>query len=216
MKQIIIILLLVITFFIGYGKYKQYKRYNSPEVSYKVDKRIDLEYHNQEFLMNYNKAIEDLNSFVMLQWTANDIDVRTPEDDDNETKNAVNKYADKLAIVKYFENKLEKSAILKENGLTNLEIKFLEETGTNLKSHQESLAVDKIKRLFNSSSKIKYGEKSPLIYEVQKKLIAKGYKITKDGVFKEDTINILKIFEEKNNLFADGYLDLLTLDALYK
>ena len=102
MKQIIIFLLLNIAFFIGYGKYNQYKRYNSSEVNYKTEKKIDLEYHNQELVINYNKAIEELNSFVMLQWAANNIDVRTPEDDDTKTKDALTKYAKKLAIVNYY------------------------------------------------------------------------------------------------------------------
>ncbi|AUC84670.1 peptidoglycan-binding protein [Polaribacter sp. ALD11] len=216
MKQIIIILLLIIAFFIGYGKYNQYKRYNSPEVNYTIDKKIDLEYHNQELVINYNKVIEELNSFVMLQWTTNNIDVRTPEDDDTKTKFAVAKYAEKLAVVKYFEAKLEKSAILKEKGLSNEEIKFLEETGTNLKSHQESLAINKIKGLFNASKNMRNGEKSPLIFEVQKRLIAQGYNLKNDGIFKKETMTALKNFERKNKLFADGYLDVLTLDALFK
>ncbi|TXD47225.1 peptidoglycan-binding domain-containing protein [Polaribacter sp. IC073] len=216
MKQIIIILLLIIAFFIGYGKYNQYKRYTSSEVNYKVDKKIDLEYHNQELVIKYYKAIEDLNSFVMLQWTANDIDVRTPKDDATKTKDAVYSYADKLAIVKYFENKLKKAALLKEKGLSNEEIKFLEDTGSNLKNHQKKIALNKIKSLFDASKTMRYGEKSPLIFEVQKKLTSQGYYLANDGIFKKETMTAIKSFEEKNELFADGYLDVLTLDALFK
>ena len=216
MKQIIIFLLLIIAFFIGYGKYNQYKRYNSSEVNYKTEKKIDLEYHNQELVINYNKAIEELNSFVMLQWAANNIDVRTPEDDDTKTKDAVTKYAEKLAIVNYYESKLEKSVVLKEKGISNEEIKFIEKTGTDLKSHQKTLATNKIKSLFDASKKMKYGEKNPLIFEVQKILISKGHVLTEDGIFKKETMNAIKSFEEQNNLLADGYLDILTLDVLFK
>jgi len=63
---------------------------------------------------------------------------------------------------------------------------------------------------------MKYGEKNPLIFEVQKRLITKGYDLINDGVFKKRTRNAIKIFEEKNNLFNDGYLDILTLDALFQ
>ena len=132
MKQLIILLLLIIFFIIGYGQYSQYKRFNSPNVDYKTDKQLDLEYHNQELVINYHKAIEDLNSFVMLQWTANDIDVRTPDDDDEETKLAVATYAKKLAIIKYYETKLEKSASLKEKGISN------KEKGKGQKKSQEA------------------------------------------------------------------------------
>ena len=216
MKQLIILLLLIIAFFIGYGKYQQYKRYNSPSVDYKTEKKLDLEYHNQELVINYHKAIEDLNSFVMMQWTVNGIDVRTPEDDDEETKLAVNKYTKKLATIKYFESKLEKSAALKSEGLSNKEIKFLEEKGTDLKAYLHQQEVNKIKSMFDADSKMVYGQKSALIYEVQKKLLASGIELKVDGLYKIETLNAIKTFEEKNNLYPDGLLDILTLDALFQ
>lgn len=216
MKQLIILILLIIAFIIGYGKYNQYKRYNSPEVNYKTDKKIDLEYHNQEMLISYYNAIENLNSFVMMQWTVNGIDVRTPEDDDEQTKLVVGKYSKKLANIKYFESKLEKSSLLKEKGLSNNQIIHLEKTGIDLKTYKESIENNKIKKLFDSNKKINYGQKSVLIYEVQKKLVSYGIDIKVDGVFKIATLNAIKTFEEKNNLFPDGNLDRITLDLLFK
>ena len=216
MKQLIILLLLIIAFIIGFGKYNQYKRYNSPNVDYKTEKTLDLEYHNQDLVLNYYKAIENLNSYVMMQWTANSIDVRTPEDDNEETKLAVTKYAEKLATINYYETKLEKSSSLKTKGFSNSEIRYLEETGTDLKSYNNLLAINKIKSMFNTNEKLVYGQKSALIYEVQKRLTAKGFKITLDGVYQIETLQAIKAFEEKNNLFTDGSLDVLTLDALFK
>jgi hypothetical protein len=216
MKQLIILLLLIIAFIIGFGKYNQYKRYNSPNVDYKTEKTLDLEYHNQDLVLNYYKAIENLNSYVMMQWTANSIDVRTPEDDNEETKLAVTKYAEKLATINYYETKLEKSSSLKTKGFSNSEIRYLEETGTDLKSYNNLLAINKIKSMFDTNEKLVYGQKSALIYEVQKRLTAKGFKITLDGVYQIETLQAIKAFEEKNNLFTDGSLDVLTLDALFK
>lgn len=216
MKQLIILILLIIAFFIGFGKYEQYKRYRSPKVDYKTAKILDLEYHNQELLMDYHKAIENINSYIMTQWSANNIDVRTPEDDNEETKIAVAKYSEKLAQIKYYETKLEKSAILKENGLSNKEIQFLEETGTDLKTFQRNLEIDKIKSMFDDKQKLSYGQTSALIFEVQKKLVTNGFDITIDGIYKAETIIAIKSFEENNNLFADGFLDILTLDLLFK
>lgn len=215
MKQLIILLLLIIAFIIGFGKYNQYKRYNSPEVNYKTDKKLDLEYHNQELMMNYYAAIEDLNSFVMLQWTANDIDVRTPEDEDLETKFSIEKYTKKLAKIKYYETKLERSSTLKSRGLSNKEIGFLEASGTDFKAYKNTLETNKIKSMFNADEKMNYGQKSPLIYEVQKKLVVNGFEIQIDGIFKKETMTAIKNFEEKKKLFVDGYLDVLTLDALF-
>ena len=216
MKKIIIFLLVIIVLLIGYGKYSQYKRYSSPEINYKTDKNVDISYHNQEILMNYYEAVEALDSYVMLQWSANEIDVRTPEDDDIETKVAVENYAKKLAKVHYYEAILENSTNLKEKGLDNKEIKFLETEGVDLKTYKRKLKYDKIKNLFNSNVKLYNGEKNAIIYEVQKELNRKGDTITVDGVYRIETFNAIKAFEEKNNLLADGYLDDLTLEIMFE
>lgn len=218
MKQIIIFLLLIIAFFIGFGKYQQYKRYNSPNIDYKTTAKIDVNYYNKTTLLNYYKAVEDVNSFVKLQWTANDIDVRTPKDDDEQTKNAVKKYADKLATIKYYEAILENAKKLKEKGLTNNQIKHLENTGETLESIKNNKVSlhhkELLKKIFAEEKKFFTNQKSALIFEIQKLLVQKGYNIRIDGLYRTETSNAIKSFEEKNNLFADGKLDVLTLDKL--
>lgn len=216
MKQIIIFLLIIILALIGYGKYSQYKRYNTPEVNYKTDKKIDVNYHNQEFLYNYYKALEELDSYVMLQWTANGIDVRTPEDDDNQTKIALETYAKKRAKVNYYEAILENSFNLKQKGLSNIEVKTIEEEGIDLKTFKEQEEFAKIKNLYNPNVNLYNGEKNAIIYEVQKRLVSLGDSIKIDGVYRIETLNAIKNFETKNNLLADGYLDVLTIDLLFK
>ena len=216
MKQLIIFLLIIIAAIIGYGKYSQYKRYNAPEVNYTTDKKIDQAYYNKEVLYNYYEAIEDLDSYVMLQWTANDIDVRTPEDDDEATKNAVKIYAKKLAKINYYEGILNHSLVLKAQGLSNDEIKFLEEKGIDLATYNRKKINSKIKSLFNSNIKLYNGSKNAIIYEVQKELNKRGHKIQIDGVYRIETLNAIKDFETKNNLLADGFLDELTLELMFQ
>lgn len=216
MKQIIIFLLILIVAIIGYGKYNDYNRYNSPEVDYKSEKNIDINYHNKETVLNYYNSIEDLNSFIILQWTANNIDVRTPEDDDLDTKDALKKYSEKLAEINYYEAILEKSFKLKEKGLTNKEIQFIEQNGIDIETYNQKLRIDKIKKLYNTNVKLYNGSKNAIIYEVQKELNKKGYKIQIDGVYRIETFNAIKSFEEKNNLLADGYLDDLTLEMMFQ
>ena len=216
MKQIIIFLLIIILALVGYGKYSQYKRYNSPEVNYTTDVKIDETYYNREFLLNYHEAIEDLNSYVMLQWTANDIDVRTPEDDDIETKNAVETYAKKLAKVKFYEQILNTSYNLKQKGLSNKEVQFLEENGLNLETYNTKNKFETIKKLFNKNTNLYNGEKNAIIYEIQKRLNTLGYSIQIDGVYRIETLNAIKSFEEKHNVLADGYLDDLTLELMFE
>ena len=216
MKQIIIFLLIIILALVGYGKYSQYKRYNSPEVNYTTDVKIDETYHDREFVLNYHEAIEDLNSYVMLQWTANDIDVRTPEDDDIETKNAVETYAKKLAKVKFYEQILNTSYNLKQKGLSNKEVQFLEENGLSLETYNTKNKIETIKKLFNKNTNLYNGEKNAIIYEIQKRLNTLGYSIQIDGVYRIETLNAIKSFEEKHNVLADGYLDDLTLELMFE
>lgn len=216
MKQLIILLLIIIVAIIGYGKFSDYKRYNSPEVDYKTEKIIDINYHNKETVLNYYNAIEDLNSYIMLEWSANKIDVRTPEDDDIKTKTAVEKYAKKLAEINYYEAILENSSRLKEQGLTNKEIKFIEQKGITIEAYNQKKRVEKIKKLYNSNIKLYNGSKNAIIYEVQKELNKRGYKVEIDGVYRIETFNAIKSFEEKNNLLADGYLDDLTIELMFQ
>lgn len=216
MKQIIIFLLLVIASLIGYGIYSDYKRYNSPEVNYKTDKELDINYHNKEVVLNYYEAVEALDTYTMLQWSANNIDVRTPEDDDVETKSAVEIYAKKLAKVKYYESILENSAKLKEEGLSNIAIQFIEENGIDIKTYTQNQKFNKIKNLFNPKDKLYNGYKNAIIYEVQKRLTALGDSIQVDGIYRVETFNAIKKFEEKNNLLADGLLDELTIDLMFQ
>lgn len=216
MKLIIIFLLLIIAVLIGYGKYNDYKRYNSPEIDYKTDKKIDIQYHNQAFLMSYYEAIDNLNSYVKLQWTANAIDVRAPENDHLDTKLAVNEYAKKLANVHFYEAVLENSNLLKSKGLSNQEIKYLEQTGITIDEFQQKSTFESIKKLFTPEVNLYNGEKNAIIFEVQKRLVALGDSIQIDGVYRIETFNSIKKFEEKNGLMPDGYLDSLTLKYLFK
>lgn len=220
MKQLIILLLLIILGIIGYGQYATYKRYHTANAAYKTSTAIDLEYHNQSTLADYFNAIENLNSFVTMQWTANEIDVRTPDDTSEETKIAVANYAKKLANIKYLEQKLLKSTELKKTGYTNKEIKFLEEKGI---SNSENSVIEKEKsysktlRLMFEKNENKYLLKNnAFIFEIQKLLVKKGHTIQIDGLYKTETANAIKSFEVTNNLFADGIIDLLTLEALLK
>ncbi len=216
MKQLIIFLLLIIAGFISYGQYSQYKRFNAPKVNYKTDKKLDISYHNQALLLNYYEAIEKLDSYVMLQWSANSIDVRSPENDDIETKVAVDGYSKKLAGVHYYEAILNNSSILKEKGISNKEIKFLESTGIDLDSYTKKEHFKNIKNLFDPKVNLYRGEKKPIIFEVQKRLNELGYTIKIDGAYRIETLNAIKNFEAKNNLLVDGFIDVLFLDLLFK
>ncbi len=214
MKQILISVSIIIIALIAFGKYQQYERFNSTETKHAISETIDLNYHNQELVMNYYESVEVLNTYVSTQWNANKIDVIKPQKDNNPTKIAVVEYARKLAKVNYYESLLEQSKELKTKGLSNNEIKLIEQKGITFEAYQKSLSQNKIKSMFNPSYSLKLGEKSAFIYEIQKLLTQKGYDIPLDGVFEKMTTEALKAFEGKNQLFADGKLDVITLDLL--
>ena len=105
---------------------------------------------------------------------------------------------------------------LKQNGLSNIEVKTIEEEGIDLETFKEQEEFAKIKNLYNPNVNLYNGEKNAIIYEVQKRLVSLGDSIKIDGVYRIETLNAIKNFETKNNLLADGYLDVLTIDLLFK
>lgn len=218
MKQVIIFLLALILGFLFYDFYKDWERFHAPNYFYESSDEVDLDYYDKMTVWDYEEAIQDLNTYVKLQWTANDIDVRSPEKDNLETQNAVKGYAQKLAKVKYLEKKLVSSAIHKAEGLTNKEIKAMDYNDSKPNSSIKQDPKDSLKQLFKdqTSTSKTIGAKSALVYEVQKLLISKGYAIPLDGVFAQITSTALADFESKNNLYPDGKLDVLTFEALLK
>jgi hypothetical protein len=218
MKQLIILLLVVITLLIGFGKYNEYKRFNTEAISYKTSKEIDFNYHDKTMVLSYFEAIENLNSFTTLQWSLNSIDVRKPADEDDETIAAVKKYAKKLANVKFYEAILQNSFKLKKEGITNIDIKSIELSSKTIaelkKENKNNTYKDLILNLYKTTKKANYGQRSELIFETQKLLVKSGLDIKIDGLYKIETSNAIKTFESKNNLFPDGRLDMLTLKTL--
>ncbi|RAJ17760.1 peptidoglycan-binding domain-containing protein [Olleya aquimaris] len=217
MKKILIAILVVIVLIFSYNQYKEFQRFHPKHANYKISESIDLNYHNQEMVYNYNEAVEQLNSYATMQWSANEIDVKSPESDDAETTLAVNTYAKKLAKVKFYETKLEQSKQLKDKGYTNADIQNFEQIGLTVEAYNTHVNNEKFKnRLLNALPKtnLRTGERSPFVFEIQKLLVKKGYDIPVDGVYMTITANAIKDFEAKNNLFADGNIDEVTLEAL--
>ena len=217
MKEIIIFLLVIIAIIIGYGQYNQYQRFSLENYEYKAKKGIDLAYHDNTFLLDYYEAVEDLNNCVITQWSANGIDVRTPESDDEETQAAAKMYTKKLANVKLYENQLIASTKLKSKGMTNQDVRSFEKDGVTMEDKiREEHNANLIDMFGDVSNTVKLGDNGPFVYEIQKMLKAKGYDVPVDGVFKDLTSEALQDFETKNKLYPDGKLDVFTLEKLLK
>ena len=175
-----------------------------------------MNYFDQEVVMDYHQAIADRNAFVMTQWSANGIDVRTPEDDDTETELAVQEYANKMARIQSLEEKLHNAFVLKIEGKTNEDIRKMQSVGMDKDLYKVALRRKSAMAMFNPVKKLYYGQTSSLIYEVQEQLNRLGYEIKTDGIYKEETFNAIKNFEEVNKLYVDGYLDQTTMSILFE
>ena len=136
MKKLLIVLIMVIVLIFAYNQYKEYQRFHPDNFNYKSSENIDLEYYNQDVVYSYFEAVQALNGFANMQWNVNEINVKSPEDDDESTTFVVNEYRKKLAKVKYYEAKLEASKQLKDEGLTNAQIKAKLEGNTAPKNSE--------------------------------------------------------------------------------
>ena len=76
--------------------------------------------------------------------------------------------------------------------------------------------IERIKRLFDPSKNLFRGEKNTIIYEVQKRLAELGDSLQIDGIYRIETFNAIKNFEAKNELLADGFLDVLTIEKMFE
>lgn len=217
MKKILLFILAVIILMFAYSEYKEYQRFHPKNANIKPSEAIDVNYYNQDMVYNYYSALETANNYMQMQWSANEIDVRSPENDDEETQFVVTEYGKKVAKVNYYKSILEQSKTLKSQGLTNDDIKLFETKGISILEYNQAKAQLQEKQLLLDMMPKKdlfSREKSAFIYEMQKLLVKKGYDIPVDGVYENITSEALKSFEVKNNLFPDGKIDIKTLKAL--
>ena len=217
MKKLLIAIIVIIISIFAYNQYKTYQRFNPENTNYNVSQMIDIDYYDQLVVFGYHDAVQSLNAYITMQWSANGIDVISPENEEAETVLAVDSYANKRAKVKFYEVKLEQSKRLKDKGFSNKGVQLFENTGLTEEAYNKQLEADKFRdRLLSELPRayLRSGEKSAFIYEVQKLLVKKGYDIPLDGVYKSITEKAILDFETKANLFVDGNIDQLTLEAL--
>jgi len=219
MKTILITILIVILLIFGYNKYVDYKRHHPQTTDYIASEAIDADPYNKELLYNYYEAIKALNNHVTLSWSARGIDVQTPKKDNAETREAVSRYSVLMAKTKFYETQLVQSKEAKTKGLTNVDLKMLAEKGkTSEQLKKETQEIKRVKRIYalfkETGGNIQLNNTGPMVYELQKLLVAKGYDIPTDGVFKTVTLNALTSFEASKSLYPDGRLDTLTLSYL--
>lgn len=200
MKKIIIFLLLVLVGLYGFNTYQKIERFNVENYSYQT---IEIPSDSEQGLVKqYHTAIEEVNGYVISQWSFHNIDVRNPKEDNETTRAAADTYRRKLGNVKYLEAKLKDAA----TAVIDIEkIKVIEANN------------NAVKNIFKQSKReLRLGDNGVLVFELQRILNEKGASIKQDGLFKKETFQALKDFESKEGLYADGKLDFLTLEYLLR
>jgi len=195
----------------------KYQRFHPNQVNYVSEDTVDTNYYDPKIVMSYYEAVELLNGYVISQWSMNRIDVRHPKKDNVTIQSAVKEYNKRLGQVKYYEAILQQSTAYKAKGLSNEEIQIKERNQLTEQALQEYKQKQEFYTLFEKkvlTRALKKGDQGPWVYELQKNLNAQGYAVRIDGRFREETHNALKDFENKNQLYPDGKLDVLTLRKL--
>lgn len=193
---IVVITLLLITFF----QYKKYRRFNPPSnYEYAISADIDVNYHDQAMVNEYYQNAVEIGAFARMKWTSESIDVRFPDDDSMEEVNASKYYNRLLSRTQFIEEKLKRSAELKGTGLSNDQVRLVESgvpvSLLDLMENKDAITV------------LSIGDQSRFVWELQKRLIARGYEHQLDGVFGIATQNALLTFQNDQGIYPSGAMN---------
>lgn len=211
MKKLIIFIIAILLLIIIYFQYKNYTRLNPTNPSaydYSINNNIDVNYYDPVMIKEYYKIAYEIGTFAREQWYNYKIDVLYQDNESEQSKRATHTYYQMLLVVHKIEGKLIESSNLKKSGLSNYEIKYMDEHGLSAKEY-------KLRQLFESF-KLQFGNKGQGVYNMQEKLNKLGYKIKVDGNFNRETESVVMEFQKKNRLFPTGTADKSTLLLMFK
>ena len=193
---IIILALPIIVFF----QYKSYTRFNPPfNLTLTPSDSLDATYYDPLVLQEYHELLHKIPAFARSKWANEGIDVRFPDNGDEESIEAAAHYNQLLSGLKLLETKLKSSFKLKQQGFDNAAINEMELKGISPQTYK----IQHTKELIGQRK----GEKNSAVWELQKHLLKKGYDIPKDGIFDIETENALKDFQSKNDLYPSGIVE---------
>lgn len=208
MKRLLYLVLVITLPLIAFFKYQEYRRFHPPvDYQWEINPDIDVNYHDPEVLLKYYQYAEETGTYARWAWAEHGIDVRTPEDDDPETKEIVARYQQYIAVLRYLEDKLTRST-----GPMSQASPRLPEASTSPQVTTPR-AVDSSETL-GSLVFAQRGDESALVRDLQQMLAGKGYSLKIDGIFDAETESTLKAFQQDQRLDTTGHADLHTLTLL--
>jgi hypothetical protein len=212
-----VFLVLFLLALIGLGIYRRYevrKRYeNIARFDYSCKDSIDYSYYDQTALRIYLDNCDKLTDIAKGLWLKEGIDVTTTKNGYGEIQSRINRYNTLLRYTKSIEDKLVQSQDMKDQGLTNDDIRIVLDKDITIgavENEKDKMAAYEFLRGKNVSASSKPNE----IWELQKLLNANDYNLSINGVYDASTDSALLDFQKDNNLYPAHMCDDLTLKKL--
>lgn len=207
MKALFYIVIIICLPLLVWFQYHKYKRLNPPsQYTGVIHQEIDKEYFDPDEVEAYYAGHEELGTYARHIWKKHGVDVLSDLDKEKQTEPYVKTFQKLKARQKILEDKLIESSGFKKQGMSNDDIKEIHEGG--------DAGEIRYKQLLNNKVLAKSGDKSSMVFEIQKELEKKGYQLSVDGEYRLETVEIIKDFQQKNGLFETGVVDALTLQKL--
>ena len=197
MKNIAVILVIIVLAVIVWVQYAKLKRLSPPEAyDYAFREDLDLDYHNPAVLHAYYTSGHEVGVFAREVWREEGVNVRIPESENSTSRKAVAHYTRLRAYTDSLGARLSRSYKLKQSGYSNADIVAMETEGV-------SPQLLKVRKTFASEYLVK-GDKNPGVFELQARLLEKGYLMPHDGYYWSETEEAVKAYQRANKLFPSG------------
>ncbi|WP_421762964.1 peptidoglycan-binding domain-containing protein [Ekhidna sp.] len=208
MKKILFVILIITLPLIAYFQYKDYKRFNPPtSYEYIINDGVDVNYHDQLVVDEYFTKSLEIGSFARMVWNNHSIDVRFPDQNSELAMNSAANYNRLISRVKQLEAILLNSTSLKEENFSNEDIKLIESgmPVSLVKSNSDEVEI----------IALTLGDQNRYVWELQKRLIAKGYDHQLDGLFGTDTQTALISYQRDNGFYPSGRMNEQVFRSLF-
>lgn len=209
MKQIGKVVGLLIVLYLGYFGYKKYMQSQMPESALvSISNQIDLEYHDEGLLLDYYDLTYSLNALSKKRWHTDLEDLTTSTSTQPDLVDIQSKYRRKKVLRDRIEAKLILSKTLKtEKQYDNFDIIQTETRQDYKKPNVHSITNAVI---------YERGNVNDGVLLVQNMLSSLGYTLRLDGVYRQETENIVKQYQKDKHLIESGYVDFSTYETLIK
>ncbi len=210
MKRLMYLVIIVALPLIAYFEYDHYVRHHPPVgCEYAINAAIDTQYYDPKTVQDYYESAEAVSTYARYLWKKHKIDVLSDNPADGEKAEALRTHRRYLATARYLEGRLLRAAELKALGFSNDEIRYMEQQQVKPEEMQ-------VRKFFGRYTQLQIGDQNQTVMDMQKLLNAKGYTLRIDGIFNQETRQVVQKFQESAQLFPSGVMDDITLRELLK